>query len=101
MSFAVVEYHPQGGSRVRTVCHAFCCVQAVTLPASWYTQPAALQLEKQHVLYNTWQVGCCRFDGACTMPCHQTSSSLLEGTCLPPSIGALRCFLREWLLKLN
>lgn len=31
-------------------------LQAVTLPASFYTQPAALQLEKTHVLYNTWQV---------------------------------------------
>jgi hypothetical protein len=33
-------------------------LQAVTLPASWYTSPVALQLEKQHVLYNTWQVRC-------------------------------------------
>jgi len=29
----------------------------VTLPASFYTNPAALRLEKQHILYNTWQVG--------------------------------------------
>ncbi|WIA32975.1 hypothetical protein OEZ86_006137 [Tetradesmus obliquus] len=32
--------------------------RAVTLPASWYTSPLALQLEKQHVLYNSWQMVC-------------------------------------------
>lgn len=35
------------------------CLQAVTLPACWYTSPAALQLEKHAVLYNTWQVLYC------------------------------------------
>jgi hypothetical protein len=34
-------------------------LQAVTLPASWYTQPAALQLEKRAILFNTWQVCAC------------------------------------------
>lgn len=48
-----------------------CCItslflhQAVTLPASFYTNPAALQLEKQHVLYNTWQVGAGALITAC------------------------------------
>jgi hypothetical protein len=37
-----------------------CCYkQAVTLPASWYTSPAILQLEKRAVLHNSWQVGGC------------------------------------------
>lgn len=31
---------------------------AVTLPAAYYTHPAALQLELERVLYNSWQVCC-------------------------------------------
>jgi hypothetical protein len=44
-------------------------MQAVTLPASWYTQATALQLEKQRVLYNTWQVGCSRSVNAHALLC--------------------------------
>jgi hypothetical protein len=50
---------PQADTWLITLIATICCnvQQAVTLPASWYTSPQVLQLEKQHVLYNTWQVG--------------------------------------------
>eukprot|EP00879_Flechtneria_rotunda_P008813 GHRR01009231.1.p1 GENE.GHRR01009231.1~~GHRR01009231.1.p1 ORF type:complete len:156 (+),score=32.20 GHRR01009231.1:148-615(+) len=38
--------------------HSVGIEQAATLPASWYTSPSALHLEKQHVFHNTWQMVC-------------------------------------------
>jgi hypothetical protein len=43
-------------------------LQAVTLPAPWYTSPVALQLEKQHVLFNGWQVWHVLSTGLCDFP---------------------------------